>query len=309
MSSAVLAVVVTYNAAPDLSTRLRALRDQVQALLVVDNGSVNAAAVQAMALEAGCQVILNPTNLGVAEALNQGARAALEQGAEWLATFDQDSHVPPHAIAQLLALYAVLPQRDHVAVLAMSRRDRGTGRDYHRSGEILEEIGQWRLVRTTITSGSLVHVPLLRQVGLFDPRLFIDMVDLEFCMRCRRRGLRVVESREVTLAHSMGDSTNRVVLGRRVVLTRHSALRRYYITRNQLEVCRRFMAFDPRWALGTLWDLIAGSMTALLFEADRGAKLCAMFTGLRDFALRRFGPAPQPRQAPGIRPGPSGPGQ
>lgn len=289
---AVLAVVVSYNPDDELASRLRALRGQVRTLLVVDNGSANSAAVQAMAQEAGCSVILNASNLGIAEALNQGARAAAQQGATWLATFDQDSLVPACAIADLLALYPTLPDRDRVAVLAMSHRDRGTGRDYHRSGEVIEESERWRLVRTSITSGSLVRVDAFRQLGLFDAGLFIDMVDLDFCLRCRRHGLRVVESREVTLTHSMGDSTSRAVLGRNIVLTRHSPLRRYYITRNQLEMCRRYLAADPRWVLGALWDLVGGIAVTLLLEEERGAKLRAMLAGLRDFALRRFGPRP-----------------
>jgi len=288
----VVAVVVTFNPDDKLSHRLQALRGQVQTLLVVDNGSINSMAVHAMALEAGCSVILNPTNLGIAAALNQGAQAAMEHGAEWLATFDQDSLVPPDAIAQLLAMLGSLQNRSRVAILAMSHRDRGTGRDYHRPGEILEETERWRSMRTTITSGSLVRVSVFPQVGLFDERLFIDAVDLEFCLRCRRHGLLVVESREVLLTHSMGDSTTRVLFGLPIVLTRHSALRRYYITRNQLEMCRRFAAVDPRWVLGALWDLASGSAITLLLETERGAKLGAMFSGLRDFALRRFGSKP-----------------
>ena len=128
------------------------------------------------------------------------------------------------------------------------------------------------------------------EIGAIDVGLFIDTVDLDFCLRCRRAGLLVVESREVTLLHSMGDSTLRKILGISIVLTRHSALRRYYITRNQLEMCRRFAFADPRWAMGALWDLAAGSATALLFESGRRAKLLAMLAGTRDFTLRRFGP-------------------
>lgn len=285
----VFAVVVTYNPDDKLLDRLQVLREQVHTLLVVDNGSTNADDVHSMALQAGCSVVLNPENLGIAEALNQGARAAIELGAEWLATFDQDSQVAPEAIAQLLAASAALPQLNRVAILAMSHRDRGTGRDYHRAGEILKETDQWRSVRTTITSGALVRVSVFLQVGLFDTRLFIDTVDLEFCLRCRRQGLLVFESRKVILAHSMGNSTTRVVLGFPLVLTGHSPLRRYYITRNQLEMCRRFVGSDPRWAFGALWDLASGSAITLLLETERPAKLRAMLSGLGDFALRRFG--------------------
>ncbi len=294
MSGTVFAVVVTYNPDDKLVDRLQALRAQVHTLLVVDNGSTNSEVVRAMALRAGCSVVLNPENLGIAEALNQGARAAVQLEAEWLATFDQDSQVAPEAIAQLLAASAALPQLDRVAILAMSHRDRGTGRDYHRSGEILKETEQWRSVRTTITSGSLVRVSVFLQVGFFDTRLFIDTVDLEFCLRCRRQGLLVLENRVVVLAHSMGNSTTRVVLGFPLVLTGHSPLRRYYITRNQLEMCRRFVAADPRWALGAFWDLASGSAITLLLETERRAKLRAMLSGLGDFMLRRFGQRKRP---------------
>jgi len=289
MSGTVFAVVVTYNPDDKLADRLQALREQVHGLLVVDNGSNNAEAVHSMALQAGCSVVLNLENLGIAEALNQGARAAIQFGAEWLATFDQDSQVAPEAIAQLLAASATLPQLDRVAILAMSHRDRGTGRDYHRAGEILKETEQWRSVRTTITSGSLVRVSVFPQVGFFDTRLFIDTVDLEFCLRCRSQGLMVMENRVVILAHSMGNSTTRVVFGFPLVLTGHSPLRRYYITRNQLEMCRRFAGADLRWALGAFWDLTSGSAITLLLETERRAKLYAMLSGLGDFMLRRFG--------------------
>lgn len=289
-ASAVFGVVVTYNPDHRLAAHLRALRAQVGALLVVDNASANASIVETTALEADCSVVLNTSNLGVAEALNQGAQAALERGAEWLATFDQDSQVPANAVGRLLAVCATLPWREDVAVLAMSHSDRGTGRDYHRGGEILEQGNGWREVRTTITSGSLVRVSAFRRIGPFDSRLFIDSVDLDYCLRCRQLGWRVVESLEVTLLHSMGDSKRHIVLGREITLTRHSPLRRYYITRNQLEMCRRYILFDPRWVLGALWDLVATSLTVLTFEDDRVVKLRAMIAGACDFARRRFGP-------------------
>lgn len=285
----VFAVVVTYNPDNGLLNRLKALRCQVSAVLVVDNGSSNAQLVREIARRAECLCTLNEKNMGVAEALNQGALAAIENAAEWLATFDQDSLISPNAIAKLLSLETVIPDPALVAILAMSHSDRGTGRDYHRSGEVLNETDRWRLVRTTITSGSLIRISAFQKVGFFDSALFIDTVDLDFCLRCRRAELMIIESREVTLAHSMGDSVIHKVWGLSIVLTQHSPLRRYYITRNQLETSRRFALTDPRWALGALWDLAAGTATTLLFEAERAANLRAVLSGMKDFALRRFG--------------------
>ena len=286
----VFSVVVTFNPDDGFSARLRSIRQQVQTVVVVDNGSANAKIVEATALDLGCSVLMNEANLGIAKALNQGILFGAQFHFKWMATFDQDSVVPADEIPRLLAMANELSNATDVAILAMSHWDRGSGRDYHRPGEILKECGPWREVRTTITSGSFIRMSAFNEVGLFDEKLFIDMVDIDFCMRCRIRGHRILECRAITLKHSMGDSKIRYWLGRPVVLKQHAPIRRYYIMRNQLEMCRRYMRADPRWALGSLWDLISRFILVLMFEECRWKKFRAMLAGTRDFALRRFGP-------------------
>lgn len=286
----VLAVVVTYNPGPDLAENLVALRGQVRTVVVIDNRSDDAAAIEVQALAAGCRFVANPANLGVAAALSQGARLALAEGFEWLATFDQDSLIGPAAIAGLLAVHADHPRRDRVAIVAMSHRDRATGRDYHHPEDIIETTPLWRSVRATITSGSLVRAAVLEEVGAFDDRLFIDSVDHEFCLRCRSRGWLVIEGREQLMEHSIGAVTEHDFLGRRIACTNHSPLRRYYITRNTLEIVRRHLLTDPVWTLCQLYYLLAGNILILIFEDRPAAKARAMTRGGVDFLRRRFGP-------------------
>jgi rhamnosyltransferase len=285
----VLGVVVTYNPDADLADHLAALREQIATVVVIDNRSRDFASVRAAALAAGCEFIGNETNLGVAAALSQGARLAVARGLEWLAAFDQDSLIQPGAIAGLLAVHAGHPDRDRVAIVAMSHRDRATGRDYHHPEDILLTAPLWRSVRATITSGSLTRVDLFETLGVFDDRLFIDSVDHEFCLRCRRRGLLVIEGREQVMDHSIGAVTEHDFLGRRIACTNHSALRRYYITRNTLEVVRIYLPFDPRWTLAQLYYLVAGNVLILIFEDRKWRKFSAMMRGGLDFLLRRFG--------------------
>jgi rhamnosyltransferase len=289
-SRAVLAVVVTYHPDAGLVARLRAIREQADALVVVDNGSANLAEVRAAAQAADARLIANGANLGIAAALNIGARAMLDEGCAWLATFDQDSAIPPGAVAGLLALAPSLPASEQVAILAMSRRDRATGRDYHRRGDILEDTPTWRRVRTTITSGGLVSRRAFERVGLFDEALFIDGVDHDFCLRCRAAGLLVIEAKEVAMDHAIGAITRKRFLGREGVLTNHSPDRRYYITRNTLALSVRHFATDPAWALRETAHLAVWNASAALFEEDRGAKLAAMAEGAWDFATGRRGP-------------------
>lgn len=288
----VLAVVISYNPDHRLPRHLQALISQCDAVVVIDNGSSNLAWVENVTAQTRSRLISNGTNLGVAAALSQAARIAQEGDFYWLATFDQDSLCPPGAISALLKLHEAHPQRNRIGILALSHRDRATGRDYHHHLDILVNGAGWRSVRSTITSGSLVRVGLFEQVGHFDDGLFIDSVDHEFCLRMRKHGWLVIEGQQQILEHSIGEATEHSLAGRRIVCTHHSPLRRYYMTRNQLEVCGRNLLVDPIWATKGLLQFTAGSIAALLYEQDKLAKLRAMLTGVAHFALRRFGPKP-----------------
>lgn len=288
---AVLGVVVTYQPDETLRENLQALRAQITCVLVVDNGSKNIAFVECIAAESGCRLIKNPRNLGIAKALNQGAEVALAEGFAWLATFDQDSMVTAGLVQGLLEFRQTTMPNAPVGVLAATHIDRHSDRSYHVPRHVLGDRGQWRMLRTTITSGSFIPVAVLRAVGPFDEPLFIDFVDHDFCVRCRQHGYLIVESKRHILVHSLGRLSEHDLLGRRVVCSNHSAIRRYYMTRNQLEVYRRYLRFDPAWSLLGILDLLIGSAMVLIFESDRLAKMRAMLRGAADFALRRFGPA------------------
>jgi rhamnosyltransferase len=286
----VAAAVVTYNPDEGLAASLAALRAQIATVVVIDNASRNAREIERLALAAGCRFVGNAANLGVAGALNQAARLAMAEGFTWLASFDQDSLLRPGAIAGLLEVAAGHPSADRVAIVAMSHRDRATGRDYHHPEDILETAALWRSLRATITSGSLTRVSVFASVGLFDDKLFIDSVDHEFCLRCRRADWLVIEGRAQVLEHSIGAATEHDFFGRRIACTNHSPLRRYYITRNTLEVVRGYLLFDPRWTLSQVYYLCAGNILILMFESHRLEKFAAMMRGGADFLLRRFGP-------------------
>jgi rhamnosyltransferase len=285
-----LAVVVTYNPDADLSRNLAALRLQFAHVLVVDNGSANVEPVRVAATESGCVLVCNSTNFGIARALNQGVEALLAGSFGWLATFDQDSLLPDGGIDGLFATCAAYPAAERIGIMAMAHRDRGTGRDYHHRVDILEEEPAWRLLRATITSGSMVRREVFEQVGRFEDDLFIDAVDHEFCLRVRRHGWLIVEARAHVMAHSIGATTVTKVLGLPVVCTHHSPLRRYYMVRNHLEVCRRNILFDPAWSFKAFAQAGSGALAAVLCEQRKLAKLRAVLLGLAHFMLRRFGP-------------------
>jgi len=77
----VCAVVVTYHPDHDFPARLGRVVPQVAATFIVDNGSSDAEMKMLRGVAAGgATLICNLENLGVAAALNIGARRALAEG-------------------------------------------------------------------------------------------------------------------------------------------------------------------------------------------------------------------------------------
>ncbi|HSV35766.1 MAG TPA: glycosyltransferase family 2 protein [Ramlibacter sp.] len=285
----VLAVVVTYHPDASLQRNLAALRAQVAEVVVVDNASANIADVAAAAAAVGCRLVCNEVNVGIARGFNQGIAIAMAEGYDWVATFDQDSLLPAGAIQGLLDMYYSHPKSLDIGAIVPAHRDRNTGRDYYMPKDILQDAGDWRLLRTTISSGALVPASIYRRVGVMDESLFIDFVDHDFFLRCRMQGLLVVEASRQVMEHSLGNAVEKKLSRVRLTLSNHSAMRRYYMTRNQLEVYVRYLRADPFWAVRGLFFLGVSSALVLVFEANRIANFRAMLKGAAHFATRRFG--------------------
>lgn len=285
----VLGAVVTYE--PDASwvDHLQALRQQLETVVVIDNGSSNIAAIEAAAAQAGCLLIRNQSNLGIAQAMNQGLALAQEKGVNWLWTFDQDTMIAPGAWSAMAEVLADLQPEHRFAVLGMAHRDRQTRQDY---GPQPDADQRWFDIPVTISSGSLLWVPAARQLGGFDERLFIDGVDHEYCLRCRQRSWRVVKVPASQATHSLGALQAHRVLGLRLHSTNHKALRRYYMARNTAWIVRHYFRSDAKTCLRLLAVLGATVLTVALFETGRRAKLRAVAHGLADFWRGHFGPAP-----------------
>jgi rhamnosyltransferase len=290
----VCAVVVTYRPGPDVLANLTTFQRQVGRVIVVDNASTAESRVLLapwLAAHPGAELVPNPENRGIATALNQGVDRALAAGFTWVATFDQDSAISDGFVAGLLAAYAAHPGRDRIAVLAPLYRDRGLGRVTSPSGPLAESFGTENVaVSVTATSGNLVAAPALRAVGGFEEDFFIDCVDFEFCLRCRRRGWLILEVRQMILDHAQGRWERRRWLGRNPAVNDYNAMRRYYQARNRLVVYARYAGFDPRWAGRDAWGYAWDFLTLVLLCTDRPAKVGAMLAGMRDACLCRMGP-------------------
>ncbi|MBA2671884.1 MAG: glycosyltransferase family 2 protein, partial [Gemmatimonadetes bacterium] len=276
----VVAIVVSYQPERSLLRNVEALLPQVGSVVVVDNGSVGESRqwLEPLRAAAGVKVVDLGENLGIAAALNEGIRQARGLGAQWVLTMDQDSTVPTGFVARLLAAYEASRKSGRVAIVAPRYLDQSTGLE-HSFAKNRDDSRGWAAVEMTLTSGNLVRLDALDAIGHFDEALFIDYVDMEFCLRCRAAGYAIVEASGATLLHRLGNASRHRVLGRTVAATNHSVLRRYYISRNRVALYRRFLWSRPGWVANDLFIWTREIVKIASFEEDRPAKLRAMIRG------------------------------
>ena len=139
-----------------------------------------------------------------------------------------------------------------------------------------------------LASGCLIRVRALREIGPMREDLFIDHVDLEWGVRARRAGWRLVAVPAARLNHSLGDEVVRLP-GRAQPIHVHSPIRNYYIVRNTIALVK-WNGFPVRWRIRyTYWAVKYAVFNS--FMAGRGPERRRLIArGLRDGVLGRLGP-------------------
>lgn len=279
----VCAVVVTYNPRPMFTENIVAVAAQVGHVVLVDNGSEGKSDPLFHELESGlgCKVIRNYQNLGIAVALNLGVRYAIEIGSEWVCTLDQDSRVSDGFILKALEAYQQADRREMIALLAPRYKDRDSGVELRLKRAVNGEI------LTAMTSGSMIPLNVMQELGFFDESLYIDAVDIEFCLRARRKGMLILQSSAVLL-HSLGRTKYYHLFGLRFGVTNHSAGRRYYMTRNRLRLLMRYVADWP-WIWRESKTMLLDAVKIVLAEDNKWSKLRSMAAGTADALNGKMG--------------------
>ena len=287
VGNGVCAVIVTFSPGGAVLHNVAAIRAQVEALVVVDNGSPidTLGRLRAIREEMSFALLENGDNCGVAAALNTGVRWALSRGYQWVALFDQDSTSSDGMIDRMIREYDLSPNPEKVAIVMPKHIEKGSGIwirpfvTYDGSPLI------------AITSGSLIPRRTFDQCGGFEEDLFIDCVDDEYCFRARTLGYTICLCEEATLYHAVGAPKERRFLGiRKFTTLNHRAERRYYIARNNIVMFRRYWKRFPRWCIKDGFSWAKEFAKVALVEDDRRYKLSMIALGIFDGLRGRMGP-------------------
>ena len=242
MMCKVAAIIVSYNPDSNLFDSINLLLNQVEKVIIVDNGSKEKYVKYIKSInEDKIEIILNKENLGIATALNIGVRKALENGYEWILTMDQDSKASPDMVKKMFNVYNSINREERKDILSIFPNFVD---ERIQSIEENSNMNSYEYVDADITSGNLLRKEVFEKVGFFDDSLFIDLVDTDFCMRLNEKGIKMIKIRDAVLYHSLGESkTIKGILGS-FNTSNHSALRRYYMTRNRFYIWEKYKGLN-----------------------------------------------------------------
>jgi len=304
MNDRVFAVVVAYL--PDTEV-LRALLDallvQTEGVVVVDNTPVDDRRVETLCTTLArdeLQLMRLGQNLGIAHALNVGIDTAIAAGATHVLLSDQDSLPAPDMVTELLRAHDELTRSGRrVGAVGPTYTDRHTGITFpfqanvpgkffygHRRPDATHPAIE---ALTLITSGTLIAVPVLRELGPMREDFFIDHVDIEWSHRARAAGYALFGVGAAVMFHSMGDHALRVwYLGWRRE-SAYSPVRVYYRVRNFVALCR-LPTIHWRWKVRNGWYIVGVVYTQAVFGQQHLASLRMAARGLWDGLCGCMGP-------------------
>ena len=259
-------------------------------LIVIDNQSTDCTVEMVEKEYPSVRLLVNPANLDFAAGINLGVQFSLARGADFVFIVNNDVLVEPSLLTHLVAAmeadvgaaspliyYSDAPQRiwsagfsKHPLLLEM----RGGAR-----GRI--DPGLWQTpveVDYLLGCAMLLNSAMLREVGLFDERYFFYYEDLDFCLRVRRYGYRLVTVPQARMWHKGAGSAG-------------SAFRAYQMGRGSVIF---FRTHARGWQKPAVFLFRSGAALkkSLVFLLSKRSHLVGHYwRGLRD-GWRAFGAAP-----------------
>ena len=226
-------IIVTYE--PELNN-LKRLTQCAEAAgflpVLVDNSEKNP--VEKHKISSQSHVISMKGNAGIAAAQNAGVRYAKKLGAQVIGFFDQDSAADETLLKKLqnslteLGACVVAPlalEKDTMEEYPVQNLTKcGYPKDVYVKGKK----GPQR-VDLVISSGMMTTMEVFEKVGNYDEDFFIDFVDVEWCLRCKKAKVPVFVIPDAVLLHKIGNESMSV--GEKQIVV-HSAARTYYKVRN-----------------------------------------------------------------------------
>ena len=282
-------VILNFNGLEDTLECIKSIKKlNNTTILVVDNASTDKSK-EVLEKISGVRLIINKINLGFSGGNNVGIRYCLENKFDLMLVLNNDTLLADSTIEELLRgtkAADIISPKIYFAKNYEFHKDRYKEKDlgkviWYAGGNIdwqnvigghigVDEVdnGQFdqaREVDFTTGAAMLVKREVFEKIGLFDERYFLYLEDMDFCVRAKKAGFKIMYEPKAIVWHKNAQS-----LG-----GSGSKLQDYYITRNRLLFAFKFAKLKTKMAV----------FKQTLFLWQNSVKRRALL----DFLLYRFG--------------------
>jgi rhamnosyltransferase len=228
-------------------------------------------------------------NMGIAYAQNVGIGIAHTHRVDYVLTLDQDSVPGPAMVEKISAVFNQANGSERIAAVGPLLLDESTQLALPffsfrtgRKQRITPSVGGDILnVECLVSSGTLLNMGAIAEVGLMREELFISYVDVEWCLRARSHGFQVLGCCAATMTHNLGE--RRLKIGR-YLIPLHSPLRHYYVFRSGIYM-QRLSYVSAAWKRADRRQLARSFILFSFVGLPKLQEFTSMCRGLKDGLL------------------------
>ena len=272
----VAGVVVLYNPTDEDISNINSYIDDIDILYVMDNS--NTKNDLKIPKNKKIKYIFNNNNLGIATPLNNACDLARKEGYSWILTMDQDTKFQDNVINKMKE-----------KIMTTNTEQIGIVVPWHNTKlKIKKPDKKIDYPLDVMTSGNMVNLNIHKKIGGFKEWLFIDGVDIEYCLNLKKNNYKIMRLNYLEINHNLGDIFYKKFLWKDLLVTNHSAMRRYYQCRNYLYLKDMYKDIEPSFCK-TLVKYKTIILAILLYEDKKVDKLKAFYKGYRDYKKNKKG--------------------
>lgn len=293
MKKNIYVVLVTYE--PNIETLnkcINSLISQVGKIIIVDNSPLGCEKLKFWKNKS-IEIFLLNYNFGIAYAQNVGIRKAIDYGADFILTCDQDTIYPESYIEGLMQCFIEKSKELKVASISPVYTDKNKENSiqpmvYFENGVLIKNysLQECKSVSHVISSGMLIPTNVFNDVGLMDEKLFIDWVDTEWCWRAISKGYRIIQTPNVKINHCLGNPSKNLV-GKR--FTVHNSFRNYYKIRNAVYLLLYNNSLNLNMKFFTLKQIIKMMIVHPLTSTEKIKEMIIAYRGIKDGIFSNMG--------------------
>lgn len=263
-------VVVLYQPTDDDIKNINSYIDDLDILYVIDNSTRENK--KRIPKNGKINYIFNNENQGIAAPLNKAAKLARKEKISWLLTMDQDTTFKKNVLKKLKETISETNCSNIGIVTPWHKTKLKTAKSREKIDYPLD----------VMTSGNLVNLEILKELGGFKEWLFIDGVDIEYCLNLRKHDYKILRRNDLEINHNLGDIFYKKFLWKNLLVTNHSAMRRYYQIRNYHYIRDMYVDIEPEFCK-TLVKFKSIIFAIVMYENNKFRKIKACIRGYIDY--------------------------